>query len=120
MGLVRSLTDKEQRQVDEICETVDQHQAAQQRQPQASIIWSWIWFVLVFASVATIFGMLYDISTTYYGRLNRLEFPEFAVLVGLILNLTYLIFGSRPAPRSVIRLRRLISLWFDAKEAELR
>jgi hypothetical protein len=70
--------------------------------------------------VATIFGMLYDIKTKYFGRLNRLEIPELEVLVGLILNLAYLIFGSRPAPRPVFRLSRLISLWFDAKEAELR
>jgi hypothetical protein len=39
------------------------------------------------------------------------------IMFGLSLNATYLVL-NRPAARG--RLRRLVGLWFDAKEAELR
>jgi hypothetical protein len=41
-------------------------------------------------------------------------------VIGLVLNLAYLVCCPPGIPKSPSRLRKLVSLWLDAKERELR
>ena len=124
----RPLTEKEQRQVDDICETVDQRYASWPRQPKADrqvqetapMIWALIRYALIIGSAALLIFILYVINTEQVNNWPAV----LAIAGGLALNLIYLLFGcrsaTRPARRPASRLGRLIALWFDAKETELR
>jgi len=43
-----------------------------------------------------------------------------AIVIGCVLNLVYLLCCPPGIPKSPSRLRKLVSLWMDAKERELR
>jgi Zn-dependent protease len=86
------------------------------------MIWRLIRYVLILASAAFLIFMLYLISGDYhkYGRIRDDNFwASILIPAGLVLNLIYLIFATgaptRPSP-----MMRLINLWFEAKEVELR
>jgi hypothetical protein len=88
------------------------------------MIWSWIRYILIIASAATLVLIFYQVRSVQsnYGRLEPL-WPAFVFPAFLFLNLAYLMFARAKATtwlNQATRLSRLFTLWLDAKEAELR
>jgi hypothetical protein len=67
-------------------------------------------------------GVLYAIirETLYFGELPRQVWLPIVFLAALVLNFIYLWFSKPNGEGFEGRIGRLISLWLDAKEAELR
>jgi hypothetical protein len=80
------------------------------------MIWRAIRYILMVASAIYFILFLYEFATIGppNGRESEVVYPGAALL---LLNLAYLLFGDSPKPS---RISRLITLWLDAKEAELR
>jgi hypothetical protein len=76
------------------------------------MIWRAIRYILIATSTVGLIWFLYLLKT-----LGSPERWVFAIPIFLLLNLAYLLFGNDRKPS---RLVRLVSLWLDAKEAELR
>jgi len=75
-------------------------------------------YVLVAGTLALLGFFLYVQATERLTGPDRLVLPM--VIIGLVLNLVYLIRCPPGIPKSPSRLRKLVSLWLDAKERELR
>jgi hypothetical protein len=73
-------------------------------------------YVLVAATLSGLGGLLYVSRPD--NNASRLLWWMF--LIGLVLNLVYLVLCPPGIPKSPSRLRKLVSLWLDAKERELR
>jgi hypothetical protein len=73
-------------------------------------------YVLVAATLSGLGWFLY-IGATDRGDIHS---PELAVMIGFALNLIYLLRCPPGISKSPSRLRKLASLWLDAKERELR
>jgi hypothetical protein len=94
------------------------------------MIWTWVRYVLILASAALFVAFLYGIHEQIEdsGHLDFDDWREWIIIMvppALALNLVYLVFGvNRPffsgASRLPGRFSRLVGLWLDAKEAELR
>ena len=78
------------------------------------MIWKLVWLLSVAASATTFCFIVYEVHK--YGRPD----PLWVLLLppGLLLNVVYLLFHYPIQGQG--RLLRLIGLWLDAKEAELR
>jgi hypothetical protein len=74
-------------------------------------------YVLIVSSSAALIAIFYEILTERGTPDPR--WLEFAIPAGLALNIAYLLFAGHGVGKSS-RLMRLVSLWLDAKEAELR
>jgi uncharacterized membrane protein YhaH (DUF805 family) len=79
-------------------------------------------YILIVASAAALIGILHSIAVD---GPTEPKWANFAVPAALILNLVYLLFGVKAESlganaKTPTRLFRLVSLWLDAKEAELR
>jgi hypothetical protein len=80
------------------------------------MIWGAIRYILIAASAATLIWFLYLLKTLGPPPSTWLDF---AIPAGLVLNLAYLLFAGNSS-RKPSRLMKLVALWLDAKEAELR
>jgi hypothetical protein len=86
----------------------------------AFMIWTWIRYALILASGVCLIALLYELGQEgQEGRLSDVPWYVFAILAALFLNIAYLLFAPSQPTRSG-RLTRLVALWLDAKEAELR
>ena len=79
--------------------------------------------MLILASAVFLVAFLHDWRS--YGGVTINGWGGFEIVSGVILNLVYLVFGARRRPASGAsrppgRFSRLVGLWLDAKEAELR
>jgi hypothetical protein len=77
-------------------------------------MWQLVRFYLVVASLAVCFWIVW---TKLKGSSDPL-WLDMLVLGSFVLNVIYLLLGK--TAREPSRLARLIGLWFDAKEVELR
>jgi len=76
-------------------------------------------YVLVAATLSCL-GLLLYMRTTSYHPDNTDLLLWWMFLIGLVLNLIYLVCCPPSIPKRPSRLRKLVSLWLDAKERELR
>ena len=79
------------------------------------MIWRAIRYGLIAASIAGLVWFLYDLRTI--GPPPPPERWIYMFLTFFLVNLVYLLFAGDREPS---RLLRMIRLWLDAKEAELR
>jgi hypothetical protein len=89
----------------------------------AAMIWTWIRYVLILASAAALVLVLYAIHEQIqdFGHLDFDDWRDWVAIMippALVLNLVYLVFGVSRSTSG--RFSRLVGLWLDAKEAELR
>jgi hypothetical protein len=89
------------------------------------MIWNWVRYVLILASVVLLAQFLYQQYEFSARWGSSYQSSDLAIASGIILNLVYLVFGARRCPASGAgrpprRFSRLVGLWLDAKEAELR
>jgi hypothetical protein len=87
-----------------------------------AIIWNLIRYVLILATAAF---LAYVLDAMSHERYQSQRWYEYGITAGIVLNLVYLVFGARRRPASGAsrppgRFSRLVGLWLDAKEAELR
>ena len=75
-------------------------------------------WVLVGGTLASLGFFLYIAATEHPTGWDRLWW--LITMIGLVLNLVYLLRCPPGIPKSPSRLRKLVSLWLDAKERELR
>ena len=77
-------------------------------------------YVLVAATLFCL-GVVFFATGTPFARMSGWErLAWLALVIGFALNLVYLIRCPPGIPKSPSRLRKLVSLWLDAKERELR
>jgi hypothetical protein len=75
-------------------------------------------YVLMAGTTGLLGWFAYVIATGGYRGGGELVVPS--LVIGFILNLVYLYFSQPAAAGKQSRLARLVSLWLDAKEHELR
>jgi hypothetical protein len=75
-------------------------------------------YVLVADTLSLLGWALYTVATARMTGADRLLFLTF--IIGLVLNLVYLLRCPPGIPKSPSRLWKLANLWLDAKERELR
>jgi len=80
------------------------------------MIWKVVWSLSVAASATTFCFIVYEVHNMH-GRPDPL-WPALLLPPGLFLNVVYLMFHHPIQGQG--RLLRLVGLWLDAKEAELR
>jgi len=79
------------------------------------MLWRLTRYFLILASVAALIFILNAIGSMHRG----VSWVEIMVTGAVVVNLVYLLFGVVEA-REPLRVLRLVSLWLDAKETELR
>jgi hypothetical protein len=78
-------------------------------------------YVLVAATLAALGALFYTRATSRPSPVDHTDILLWWMfLIGLVLNLIYLVLCPPGIPKSPSRLRKLVSLWLDAKERELR
>jgi len=79
-------------------------------------MWGLLRSILLIPSALILAYIAYVISTEGIGR-EEDRLPAYGMLIFLVLNFVYLLLGDQLFNW---RVSRLIDLWFDAKENELR